>query len=181
MSVKSFSIELAQDVFVFVTPRGSFAKSMWGDSWTRSVDNAHTTHKLEGANKVAREINTRLGRKEVTPEPIYKYMKLCWGFSHDIADTRGIICVQRYFPVETEVIERPAFAPHEQRYAWPRDKAFATPKLAWEHLQAKRVHDLEYATLSLQEINSDLCACERALNPDGKPPENVVPFKGEEK
>jgi hypothetical protein len=103
-------------------------------------------------------------------------MKLCWGFSYD----KNVVvqCIQKYFPRGMEVISEPPHPyPEAQKYSYPRDKAFSEPKLAWEHLKAKRLYDLEYARRSLDEINSDLTECEKFLNPTVDQNKNVVALK----
>lgn len=173
----SYSRETAKKTFIFVTARGSFARNIWGESWTRNVAEAKTAYSEDEAKRVVKQINTRLGKTEVKAEPVYRYMKLCWGFSFD----KDLVaqCVQRYFPKDTEVIsEMPHPDPEAQKYTWPRDKAFCDPMIAWEHLRARRIYDLEFAQRSLDEINSDLRACAAALSPTSDEYlQNVVDLK----
>lgn len=173
---RSYTIKDAKNIFLLVTPRGSFARSPWGDTWTRTIDGAHAVVSLAEAERAAKQINTRLGKKEVQPSPIFEHMKLCWGFDYFSSPTE---CVQKYFPRETEVIsELPNTNPDAMRYHYPQDKAFSDPKIAWEHLKAKRLSDLPYAQQSLKEITDDLAACDKNLNPNVVTPENVVDIKG---
>jgi hypothetical protein len=174
MNDRSYTVKDAKKMFVLVTPRGSFAKSAWGDSWTRNVDDAYILVGEEQAASAAKIINDRLKRKEVTPDPVYKYMKLAWGFSMEKGER---VCVEKYFPLIVDVIVGEPFSPEQQKYFYPQNRAYSDAKTAWKHLKNKRISDLEYALQSLKEVNDDLAACEKNLNPEGVPMDNVHPLK----
>lgn len=159
-------------VYVLVSPRASFARNEWGESYTNNIDDAQLVFGLEDAKEIENKINSRTGKLAVQAELAHIYMKTAWGFwlTED-----SIICIQKYFPRHVQVL---ATIPLDNfRYSGfgVIKSAFDNPRLAWEALRSYQTENLEYHQQRISEIQAHLKACDEALGNEAA--ENVIPIK----
>jgi hypothetical protein len=170
----SISIIHKDKFFVFISNRGTFSKNEWGDSFTKEITGAHCVIGLAEALNLAKQINSRLGKQEVTAKPAADFMELRWGFE---INAQGVSCVRKYFAPDVSVI---AEIP-EDNFKYARksalESAYADPKIAWECLRSKSKEDYEWYLERSNVYKNYLDAANRALNGEEPLPTNVVSIK----
>ncbi len=168
----SFPKKWTDKFYVFVTPRGTFARNQWGESFTKDVGDAEKSFTFEDACQKAEKMNSRLGKVVVRTDLAANYMEVHWGFSVDGGD---IACVEKYFPPGTMILSEVPPEEYFRHASSPTNMAFENPEIAWATLKNYTLHNLKFYVERVDEYKSHLAACESALK--GEKPKNVVSIK----